>query len=542
MFSEYVVDLYSDLDADCDALFGNQDTFRSDNPCWASEFSSPSTSAPNDPSPEALPLDAPDHTTQHEGVYPHNENELKLAYLDEHTLGSPSLSSQTTVYSQGTRGDALLCNDYNPDPLTFPSRYSSNATRAQTPPRCVDPTRVCTLSFSNYRFVIEDEDEEEKPEPELPPAVPAPFDPLQMYRSVDDYTRAFSPSSFSGTEPPSTPSTYFSSVPPSPAPSFSLSPSPLVTPATSIASLPSPCSLAADDASCDSEWVEDDGDDEWVPTRGITHSKRGRKKASRPSPYPASPALLSSASSSSSARDSFSPSPTWAAEAVSGLLVVSQRRNIQVPLPSPQASSSGTASSSASASSAASTPAFSSPSLSSPSSSQPPSSSTRTNKWKCPHCNYEQRNHRKPDLARHVRSHTASAPGNIARWVCCGVPLASAAAVAFLAQPPPPPPSPSELAKMSTGERRKAEREAADERRRQEGWVYDGTPMVGGCRRAFSRSDALGRHLANSVRCVGDRRAPWLIGNKEEKEEREGNGKGKGKGKGKKGEDAAGRE
>ena len=79
MFSEYVVDLYSDLDADCDALFGNQDTFRSDNPCWVSEFSSPSTSAPNDPSPEALPLDAPDHTTQHEGVYPHNENELKLA-------------------------------------------------------------------------------------------------------------------------------------------------------------------------------------------------------------------------------------------------------------------------------------------------------------------------------------------------------------------------------------------------------------------------------------------------------------------------------
>ncbi|KAI8983374.1 hypothetical protein BD414DRAFT_515850 [Trametes punicea] len=119
-----------------------------------------------------------------------------------------------------------------------------------------------------------------------------------------------------------------------------------------------------------------------------------------------------------------------------------------------------------------------------------------SNRWQCPYCPYVQKNHRTPDLRRHVASHTASAAENVARWVCCGVPLRAAGLY---------------------GVRRPvAELEA-------EGRVleYAGERMVGGCRKAFSRKDALIRHLVNSAgACVGDAWGEWLVGNKEKRKAR----------------------
>ena len=53
-----------------------------------------------------------------------------------------------------------------------------------------------------------------------------------------------------------------------------------------------------------------------------------------------------------------------------------------------------------------------------------PSVTTSSNRWKCPHCPYVQRNRRSPDLKRHVETHTPGA--RIAAWVCCGVPIENA--------------------------------------------------------------------------------------------------------------------
>lgn len=102
--------------------------------------------------------------------------------------------------------------------------------------------------------------------------------------------------------------------------------------------------------------------------------------------------------------------------------------------------------------------------------------------YKCPHCDYVQRNRRGPDFKRHVETHNAQ-HGD---FVCCGVPLADAPGVGVPA---------AVMGSVPV--------------------VYEGIAMVGGCRRSFSRRDALGRHLRRYAgRCFGDAHAPYLLGNK----------------------------
>ncbi|KAI5996937.1 hypothetical protein EDD15DRAFT_2123755, partial [Pisolithus albus] len=52
------------------------------------------------------------------------------------------------------------------------------------------------------------------------------------------------------------------------------------------------------------------------------------------------------------------------------------------------------------------------------------SSVPRSNLRACPYCNWVQRNHRTPDLKRHIRTHTRFE--RPALWVCCGVSLRDA--------------------------------------------------------------------------------------------------------------------
>ncbi|KAI0358955.1 hypothetical protein OH77DRAFT_1362021, partial [Trametes cingulata] len=102
-----------------------------------------------------------------------------------------------------------------------------------------------------------------------------------------------------------------------------------------------------------------------------------------------------------------------------------------------------------------------------------------SNPWECPYCGYAPPGRRKPDLDRHVRTHTAS-PDD---WVCCGVPLRLA---------------------PEYGVRLEGEAEVLE---------YAGERMVGWCFKGFSRKDALTRHLRNARGCVGDVNAAWLPGN-----------------------------
>ncbi|KAI0675782.1 hypothetical protein C8Q78DRAFT_963049, partial [Trametes maxima] len=105
-------------------------------------------------------------------------------------------------------------------------------------------------------------------------------------------------------------------------------------------------------------------------------------------------------------------------------------------------------------------------------------------RWKCPYCPYVQHNHRSPDLKRHIATHTR--PTEDALWVCCGVPLIDAREAGV----------PVEMTK-------------------EELFEYEGMFMVGGCRKVFSRRDALSRHLRKYAgECFGDAFAPYLPGNK----------------------------
>ncbi|KAI1787949.1 hypothetical protein LXA43DRAFT_671814 [Ganoderma leucocontextum] len=106
--------------------------------------------------------------------------------------------------------------------------------------------------------------------------------------------------------------------------------------------------------------------------------------------------------------------------------------------------------------------------------------------WQCPYCPYVQRSRRSPDLKRHIKTHTRGA--DVADWVCCGVPVLNAV----------------ELGVPTTTVR---EAQTFD---------FDGVLMVGGCRKAFSRRDALIRHLQREKgKCFGDALSLHQRGNRE---------------------------
>ncbi|CDO69342.1 hypothetical protein BN946_scf184746.g23 [Trametes cinnabarina] len=107
--------------------------------------------------------------------------------------------------------------------------------------------------------------------------------------------------------------------------------------------------------------------------------------------------------------------------------------------------------------------------------------------WKCPYCPYIQTSRRSPDLKRHIETHTRPFAPDAALWVCCGVPLIDA-----------------------RGECGVPEKVLAEEP-----FVYTGTFMAGGCRKVFSRRDALSRHLrTHEGVCFSDVQAPNLPGNR----------------------------
>ena len=109
-----------------------------------------------------------------------------------------------------------------------------------------------------------------------------------------------------------------------------------------------------------------------------------------------------------------------------------------------------------------------------------------SNPWQCPYCPHVQHNRRSPDLKRHIKTHTRGA--EVADWVCCGVPVLNA----------------FELG-VPSGTVREAQV-----------FEFDGMLMIGGCRKAFSRRDALKRHLQREKgKCFGDVLSLHQRGNRE---------------------------
>ncbi|KAM5537624.1 hypothetical protein V8D89_008702 [Ganoderma adspersum] len=110
----------------------------------------------------------------------------------------------------------------------------------------------------------------------------------------------------------------------------------------------------------------------------------------------------------------------------------------------------------------------------------------RANNWQCPYCPYVQQTRRSPDLKRHIETHTRGK--DVALWVCCGVPAVNARELGV----------PAEVVRTAP--------------------IYDfeGVPMVGGCRKTFSRRDALARHLRMAKErglCYGDPQSMHQPGN-----------------------------
>ncbi|RPD66217.1 hypothetical protein L227DRAFT_136680 [Lentinus tigrinus ALCF2SS1-6] len=118
-----------------------------------------------------------------------------------------------------------------------------------------------------------------------------------------------------------------------------------------------------------------------------------------------------------------------------------------------------------------------------------------TDPWKCPHCPYVQVSHRKADLDRHIETHTSPREAKKALWVCCGAPLWDVLAGKYSGRFPD-----------------KAIWDAIGE----EPFYFQGFPMVGGCKKAFSREDALRRHLhrRRELCCLGDAKGDWQPGNR----------------------------
>ncbi|KAI9066069.1 hypothetical protein FKP32DRAFT_1546784, partial [Trametes sanguinea] len=96
--------------------------------------------------------------------------------------------------------------------------------------------------------------------------------------------------------------------------------------------------------------------------------------------------------------------------------------------------------------------------------------------WKCPYCPWVQKSKRSPDLKRHIKTHLRPEHVDEPEWICCGVPLVDA--------------HEKDLPESITSE---------------QPFVYAGETMVGGCRKVFSRRDALMRHLRlRKGACYGD--------------------------------------
>ncbi|KAI0366287.1 hypothetical protein BV20DRAFT_658889 [Pilatotrama ljubarskyi] len=111
--------------------------------------------------------------------------------------------------------------------------------------------------------------------------------------------------------------------------------------------------------------------------------------------------------------------------------------------------------------------------------------SSPADKYKCPYCDYVQRSGLGSQLKRHIKTHTRPVDTDDQPWVCCGVPLGDAQRYGV----PQASGDPVE---------------------------YEGMLFVGGCGKAFSRRDALKRHLRRNLgRCFGDSLGPWLRGNKD---------------------------
>ncbi|KAL7279349.1 hypothetical protein ACG7TL_007190 [Trametes sanguinea] len=111
--------------------------------------------------------------------------------------------------------------------------------------------------------------------------------------------------------------------------------------------------------------------------------------------------------------------------------------------------------------------------------------------WQCPYCPWIQKSKRSPDLKRHIKTHLRPEHLDEPEWICCGVPLVDAHA--------------KNLPTAVTLE---------------EPFAYAGEAMVGGCRKVFSRRDALMRHLRlRKGVCYGDANAPYLRGNVKESED-----------------------
>ncbi|KAH9846215.1 hypothetical protein C2E23DRAFT_714720, partial [Lenzites betulinus] len=117
--------------------------------------------------------------------------------------------------------------------------------------------------------------------------------------------------------------------------------------------------------------------------------------------------------------------------------------------------------------------------------SSPSPSNNPEDRWRCPHCPYVQKNSRGPELKRHIGTHQRPEEAGKPLWICCGVPLADAAALGV----------PADV-------------------RAEQPLEYNGMLFVGRCGKGMSRRDALGRHLRQYKDvCFGDQYAAYLLGN-----------------------------
>ncbi|KAH7928439.1 hypothetical protein BV22DRAFT_208149 [Leucogyrophana mollusca] len=180
---------------------------------------------------------------------------------------------------------------------------------------------------------------------------------------------------------------------------------------------------ADSDEDAEGESVGNVTDDEYMPSPSIQPRKRRRNRSDTPSTSFSDNHDIATSSARRSKRPRQSPQP----------------RNIQLPADADLSATSAR--------------------------------SRKSNPWACPHCSWVQRNHRTPDLKRHIRTHTRFQ--RPAQWVCCGVAMEMSGAYKVPADAQP--------------------------------YTFQGQPMIGGCGKEFSRRDALKRHLDNKhITCVGD--------------------------------------